>query len=96
MGTFCVLKVTGYEMKMENSKEIKLHDFYQACVLKTAGFVLLRVERNNSKFVEFVFADPDKQSVIILEKHWSGQLTLISKDLIQSIGDLKSRIYSGI
>lgn len=83
-------------MKMENPKEIKLHDFYQACVLKTVGFALTRVERNNSKFVEFVFADPGEQSTTILEKHWSGELTLVSKDLIQSINDLKTRIYSGI
>ena len=83
-------------MKMKKIKEIKLHDFYQACILKTAGFSIIRLERNNSKFVEFVFEDSKSEAETVLKEYWKRNLKLQAKDLIESISELKTRIYSGV
>jgi hypothetical protein len=81
---------------MEDSKEIKLHDFYQACILKTVGFSIIRLERNNSKFVEFVFEDPKSEAETVLMEYWNRNLKIQAKDLIENISELKTRIYSGV
>ena len=44
------------EIKMKNSTEYKLNDFYQAVILKVVGFPLLRLERGSSRFFIFVFS----------------------------------------
>ena len=82
------------ETKMDKVTEFRTHDFYQACVLKTLGFRLLRLERTSGKFVDFIFGDPDYSAEISLEQYWNRETQVIARDLIENINELKSRIYS--
>lgn len=79
---------------MEKTAEFRTHDFYQACVLKTLGFKLLRLERTNSKFVDFIFDDSEYKAGLIIEKYWSRETQVVARDLIENINELKSRLYS--
>jgi len=81
---------------MENNREFRINDFYQAVILKTVGFPLLRLERGNGKFVTFVFDDPEYKAEEVLEKYWQREIKVVARDLIESINELKTRIYSGI
>jgi len=81
---------------MKKIKEIKLHDFYQSCILKTAGFSIIRLERNNSKFVEFVFDDSRSEAESVLKEYWNRNLKLQARDLVENISELKTRIFSGV
>ena len=81
---------------MENNREFRINDFYQAVILKTVGFPLLRLERGNGKFVTFVFDDPEYKAEEVLEKYWQREIKVIARDLVESINELKTRIYSGI
>lgn len=82
------------EGKMDKTTEFRTHDFYQACILKTLGFKLLRLERTNGKFVDFIFDDPKFEAEITLEAYWNRQTQVIARDLIESINELKTRIYA--
>lgn len=81
--------------KMENDvTEFRLKDFYQACVIKTLGFQLKRLEGGDQKFKVFVFDDPDFMAEEKLGQFWDGQLKVDPKLLIQNIRDLKNRVFS--
>lgn len=80
---------------MENSREYKSRDFYQSCVLKTAGIPLTRLEKDGTQFV-FVFEDKENKAEEILRRYWSRKIKLEARDLIENIHELKTRIYSGI
>lgn len=77
-------------------KEFKLNDFYQSVILKTAGFPLIRIERNNSKFVDFVFADPNEKAQGTITDYWNRKISVDARALIENINELKTRLYSRI
>lgn len=81
---------------MKNTHEFKLNDFYQACVLKTVGFSLLRLERNNGKYVIFVFDDSNRKAEETLTKYWERRIEVTARDFVENISELKTRIYSKI
>ena len=81
---------------MENIKEYKSNDFYQAVVLKTIGLPLVRLERTNGRFFTFVFDDPDNQAEEIISKYWNKQLKVDARELVENINELKTRIHSGV
>lgn len=81
---------------MENIQEFKTHDFYQAVILKTAQLPLIRLERSTGKFVVFVFNDPEYKAEGIIEKYWAKELTLVAREMIENINELKTRIHSGV
>jgi hypothetical protein len=64
---------------MENNGGIfRINDFYQATILKTVGFPLLRLERSRGKFVTFVFDDPEHKAEgpsckILAKRHQSSR-----------------------
>lgn len=74
--------------------EIRLKDFYQAVVLKTLGYPLLRLERGDEKFVYFVFNDPGNSVKEALDNYWSGKARADIRSVIENIRELKSRLYS--
>ena len=87
------------ELKMKNhmeSKQFKLSDFYQAVILKTAGFPLVRLEKQDRQHFVFVFEDSDNQAELILSRYWNHELQVDARDLIESINELKTRIHSGV
>ncbi|KKQ87780.1 MAG: hypothetical protein UT10_C0001G0021 [Candidatus Woesebacteria bacterium GW2011_GWB1_38_8b] len=92
------------ELKMKNpmeSNEFKLSDFYQSVILKTAGFPLVRLEKQDRQHFVFVFEDSDNQdsdnqAELILSRYWNHELQVDARDLIESINELKTRIHSGV
>lgn len=81
---------------MKKINEFKLKDFYQAIILMTTGFPLLRLERGNHKFVTFVFDDPKFLAEETLGRYWEGKIKVNAKDLINNIKELKTRLHSKI
>ena len=82
---------------MENITEFKSHDFYQAVILKTVGFPLLRLEKQQGqRFFTFVFQDSDFKAEETIEMYWSHQISVDARKLIENINELKTRIYSGV
>ncbi len=83
-------------LNMENTKEYKCKDFYQAIAIKTVGIPLIRLEKSSERFFVFVFDDPDKYVQEIISKYWSNNLQVDAKEFVENINELKSRIHSGI
>lgn len=81
---------------MENTKEYKTNDLYQAVALKTAGVSLIRLERTSGRFFNFVFTDPNNKAEEILSMFWAKELKVDAKEFVENISELKTRIYSGI
>jgi len=82
---------------MENLKQYKSHDFYTSCViLASKKLKLIGLERNKNNLVTFVFDDPLLLASQIIQKHWNRENKIPSRDLIEAINELKTRIYSGI
>lgn len=71
-------------------------DFYLVAVCLAAGCKLKAVERQISGFVTFILEEPPFECEQIISRHWSGNLNLQSRKLIESINELKTRLHSGI
>lgn len=84
------------KLNMENPKEYKSNDFYQAVVLKTAGVPLVRLEKSSGRYFIFVFDDPNNIAEKIISQFWSRELKVDAKELIENINEIKTRIHSGI
>lgn len=70
------------------------NDFYSAVVLKVMKFSLLRLEKQNAKFVNFVFQDDKGTAEELLKRYWDRDgVRPEARDLIETINELKSRIY---
>lgn len=80
---------------MKNN-EVALSDFYQAVILKTLNYPLLRLERQNNNFVTFIFEDSKNSHQQDLTDYWNRETKVIARDLISNINELKTRIYSKI
>jgi hypothetical protein len=76
--------------------EIRLNDFYQAVILMTTGYQLLRLERENSKFATFVFADLDGSAEETISNYWNHRVSVDARELIENINELKTRLYTKI
>jgi len=75
-------------------KTFKLKDFYQSCVLKTLGFPLLRLDPQPGNFVTFVFSDPENRAPEAINQYWNREISLVARDLIETINELKTRIHT--
>lgn len=73
--------------------EIKLKDFYGSVILRTLGFQITRIERHPNDISVFVFDDPDKTASQTIKDYWDRKLEVNARDLIDSIHELKSRLY---
>ena len=80
---------------MENTQEYKSSDFYQAVVLKTVGFPLIRLERSGGQRFFFVFIDSNFTAQKTIEKYWNHEIKVDAKEFIENINELKTRIHSG-
>ncbi len=81
--------------KIDN-ETVRMSDFYSAVIVKCAGIPLTSIERENDKFVNFVFKADGTKCEEILNKHWNGELRINSKILIDTIKELKTRLYEVI
>ncbi|MCM8787535.1 MAG: DUF5659 domain-containing protein [Candidatus Omnitrophica bacterium] len=80
---------------MENLKEFSTKDFYLSACLLASGLILKRLEKNQNNFMTFVFEDPDNLAEKIIKNHWNRKHKIPTRDLIEAINELKTRIYSG-
>lgn len=81
---------------MKDINEFRSQDFYLSSCLLAAGITLLRLEKNDSKTVTFVFDDPQHLAPQVISDHWNKKLKIHSRELIEAINELKTRIYSGV
>ncbi len=74
--------------------EFRTNDFYSACVLRTMNFSLLRLEKQGTKYFDFVFSDNDGVADQLLKRYWDRDgVKLEARDLIETINEMKSRLY---
>lgn len=83
-------------MKSKIKNQYKTNDFYQAVTLKTAGMVLVGLERSSEKFFYFVFNDKSKNAKPLLESYWKNDLKVDAREFVENINELKTRVHSGI
>lgn len=82
---------------MENEQGIwKTSDFYSAVVVKSSNIPLFTIEKENDRFVNFIFKASEDKCEEILNKHWNGDLRISSKILVDTIKELKTRLYEKV
>jgi len=74
----------------------KTSDFYSAVVVKSSNIPLYTIEKENDRFVNFIFKASNAKCEEILNKHWNGELKINSKIIIDTIKELKTRLYEVI
>lgn len=81
---------------MKNN-EYQTQDFYIATVLICSRLLTLKkLEKVTGNHVTFIFHDPACKAEEVIKNHWDRKNKVISKDLIEAINMLKTRIYTGI
>jgi hypothetical protein len=68
-------------------------DFYSAAILRASGVPLTNVVKVNGNFCSFYFNISQHDCEDILQRHWNRTLTVPSRNLIDSIVELKTRIH---
>lgn len=68
-------------------------DFYAGAILRAFGIPLTNVIKQNGNFCVFHFDATADECEEILKKHWDRTLVLPSRNLIDSIVELKNRIH---
>lgn len=82
---------------MKDERVFKSKDFYLCVCLLASGFSLKTIEPTTSnKFATFVFDDPEQKAEELIRRHWSGELSLPTKDFVAAINELKTRLNSGV
>ena len=76
--------------------EYKNTDFYLSTCLLASGIPLLRLERQDTKTFIFVFETTEEKANEVIQNHWSKQLILPTKTLIDAINELKTRLHNGV
>lgn len=71
-------------------------DFYLSCIIRASGFNLIELKKGTGDFSVFVFDVTPEKAEQIISLHWSRQLALPTKDLIEAINELRSRLKSGV
>ena len=74
--------------------EYSSRDLYISASLLATGIPLIRLEReaNNSLFVFEISPGEAKK---IIQNHWNKKLLVASRDLIEAINELKTRLHNG-
>ena len=68
-------------------------DFYSAAVLLASGESLLTLEKTTHNFVIFIFNTPVTIAVKTLSSHWGRTLRIPTRDIIEAINELKTRMH---
>lgn len=71
----------------------KIKDFYSAIILRSFNIPILRLEKENNKFVTFVFDSPPSICEQILSDFWDRKLQIEPRRFIENINELKTRIH---
>lgn len=78
---------------MTNNKELRIKDMYSAAVLRTLNYPLIDLDRSEGNFVLFVFDDNKSTAEEALRQHWDGRLEVNSREFVESIRELKTRLH---
>jgi len=81
-------------MNMNQQDIYESRDFYLSVCLLASGCKLIDVVRNGTKTCTFVFQVSPEKAKEIIRKHWNLELLLPSRSLVESINELKTRIYN--
>lgn len=76
--------------------EYKSHDFYLSACLIASGLILKRLEPGDGNFQVFVFDDPQQTASKIISDHWNRSNRIPSRDLVEAINELRTRLHSGV
>ena len=79
---------------MENKMEFISKDFYICSVILASGVNLLRLKKETERFVFFIFDISPSNAEKIIQRHWSRELVLPTRNLIEAINELKTRIHA--
>jgi hypothetical protein len=79
---------------MENI--FKSNDFYLCAVCIASGASLVSLNRDNNKFATFVLDIAPEKAEEIITKHWNRELRVPTRDLIEAINELKTRLHSNM
>lgn len=79
---------------IEDHSEFKSNDFYLCACVLASGIPLKRVERGDGKFMVFVFDDPECKAEQIISDHWDRKLRVPTRQLIDAIHELKTRLHA--
>ena len=79
---------------MENRMEYRTKDFYLASCILASGEELSCLEQGEGNFSVFVFNCLPEKAEQIVARHWNKKLMLPTRDLIQAINELKTRLHS--
>ncbi len=82
---------------MENENTYQVRDFYIATVLLASKQLHLHeLQKITGKIVTFIFNDPKSVAEKIIREHWNRTNSIPSRDLIEAINELKTRIHNGV
>jgi len=75
--------------------ETKMKDYYLSAAIIASGTPLLRVEKIDSKTSLFVLEISPEEADQIIKQHWNRQLVLPTRDFLDAIHELKTRLHAG-
>ena len=71
----------------------KIKDFYSAIILRSFNIPILRLEKENNRFVTFVFDSPSTVCEQILSDFWDRKLKVEPRRFIENINEIKTRVH---
>lgn len=80
-------------MNIQNENSYITTDFYLATCIIASGYILLSINRSDSSKLEFVLSATHEQAAELIQQHWSKELIIPTKNLIEAIKELKTRMY---
>ena len=66
---------------------------YSAAVLRSLNYPLISLDRSEGNYVLFIFDDQNFTADEVLRQHWDGRLEVNSRDFVESIRELKTRLH---
>lgn len=77
-------------------EKFKSNDFYTSAVCIASGAKLVNTQKSSGNFVNFILnITPEKAQEIIFQ-HWNRDLKLPTRDVVEAINELKTRLHSGV
>jgi hypothetical protein len=77
----------------EIQNKFRIKDMYSAAILRSLEYPLVDLDRSEGNYVLFVFDDPKLTAEQTLRDHWDGQLEVNSRDFVESIREIKTRLH---
>lgn len=81
---------------MKDSLHFESKDFYLSAILIACGKTLIKLNKSQGDFVDFVFKESPEDCIETIESYWADELLINPKKLISAINELKTRLHQGI